>query len=229
MTKGIFLKILDLQKGKFVIQLKTMKISQVILCFLALCLAFFVVLLPIMKENLGQVDAEALIFPLPTSATPAADLKATDSGALTGQTDYYLPYPGILPDHPLYWVKMARDRLTLALTQEPVARFEKLLLFSDKRLGAAEALIKGRKFSLGVSTASKGEIYLETAVGQMEKLIKEGKASAMLQDQILRASAKHIEVLSELQKEAQGDQGNLGQLLVQSEKLQQRLQQLIKK
>lgn len=126
--------------------------------------------------------------------------EATKEAELTAPTptpssvDYYLPYPGILPDHPLYWLKMIRDRVLLWLTREPTARLERLLLYADKRVGAAEALIKGGKADLGISTASKAEKYLEQAVEQLEAVKDEAKTQA-LREKLEKATLKHKEVL----------------------------------
>lgn len=193
----------------------------------AFFLAFAVLLIPIIKENLGQVNAESLIFPLPAGQ---AGLPSESSvSAKLEATDYYLPYPGILPDHPLYWLKMARDRISLALIREPLVHFEKLLLFADKRIGAAEVLIKGRKFFLGVSTASKAEIYLERAVAEFEALQKQGQTTAILNDQIEKAVAKHKEVLGNLEKETTEEKGTLTSLREKTERLQEKLRQTLKK
>lgn len=207
-----------------------MKILQVFILGIALCLASLVVLIPIAKENLGQVNAETLIFPLP-SVSDLSDLETTQSAGLKTETktDYYLPYPGILPDHPLYWLKMVRDRISLDLTQEPLKRFEKLLLYADKRIGAAEVLIKGRKFSLGVSTANKAEIYLERAISQFEVLNKEAKTTAILHDRLFKAVAKHKEILATLEKESSEERGSLSSLREKTEKLEQKISSLFQK
>src|SRR3989304_3402352 len=78
--------------------------------------------------------------------------------------DYYLPYPGILPDHPLYWLKMVRDRVQLVVTTNNLGKAERLLQYADKRLGAAWALIDGNKKPLGMTTLTKAEKYLGQAV-----------------------------------------------------------------
>lgn len=114
--------------------------------------------------------------------------------------DYYLPYPGILPDHPLYWLKMVRDRVGLVLTTGETAKAEKLLLYADKRLGAAWALIEGNKVTLGASTLTKAEKYLEEAWNKGKNL--------PLQPKLSKAVKKHLEVLTGL-KEKSGDYGDL--------------------
>lgn len=112
--------------------------------------------------------------------------------------DYTLPYPGILPDSPLYSIKMLRDRLVLALTIDPLQKIEKLLLYADKRLGAGKVLIEGNKVELGVTTITKGEKYLEEAINLTVKTKKSGKNTQPLSQRLSTASLKHAEVLEEL-------------------------------
>jgi hypothetical protein len=114
------------------------------------------------------------------------------------EVDYHLVYPGILPDHVLYPLKMLRDRIWLWLTFDPVARSERLLLFADKRLGAAKALIEGGKAELGISTLTKGEKYLEQAIEQAEKAKGAGKETAALYEKLAKATLKHQQLLGEM-------------------------------
>lgn len=135
------------------------------------------------------------------------------------KVDYYLPYPGILPDHPLYWLKMIRDRIMLWLTQEPQQRFQRILLYADKRIGAAQVLIEGGKVDLGVSTATKAEKYLEQSIQQYRKLKQVGKAAPETEDQLKRALLKHEEVLKAvLEKVPDAAKPALGQALESSRK-----------
>lgn len=101
--------------------------------------------------------------------------------------DYYLPYPGILADHPLYWLKMIRDRVQLILITNKTEKAEKLLNYADKRLGGGWALIEGNKQSLGVTTLTKAEKYLDQAL-----LLGQG---TQLQEALKKAVNKHYEVL----------------------------------
>jgi len=99
------------------------------------------------------------------------------------EVDYYLAYPGILPDQPLYMLKMVRDRVKLWLTRNPADKAGLMLLYADKRVGAALVLAQGGKSSLAVETAQKAEKYLQAAVGEAEKagdeelLVVMGKAA----------------------------------------------------
>ena len=107
------------------------------------------------------------------------------------EVDYYLPYPGMLPDNPFYWVKMMRDRMQLWLSPSPLKKAEKLLLYADKRLGAGYSLIDGGKESLGITTLTKGEKYLERAKSSTLKI--EGEDG--FKEKLGKATRKHSEVL----------------------------------
>jgi hypothetical protein len=109
--------------------------------------------------------------------------------------NYYLPYPGILPDHPLYWLKMVRDRIMLWTTRDPLQQYQRLLHYSDKRIGAAKALIEGGQPELGVTTATKAEKYLEQAVSQYKKLDAAGKINPETKERLERATEKHQELV----------------------------------
>src|SRR4030042_295319 len=114
------------------------------------------------------------------------------------EVDYFLAYPGILPDHFLYPVKMVRDRIWLWLTVEPLKKAELMLLFADKRLGAGKVLIEGNKIDLGVSTLGKAEKYLQRALIQ-ERVAQQtnGETRAFL-EKLAKAAAKHEEILLSL-------------------------------
>jgi hypothetical protein len=121
------------------------------------------------------------------------------------RVDYFLVYPGILPDHFLYSVKMVRDRVLTFLTVDPLKKAELFLLFADKRLGAGKALIEGNKTDLGVSTISKAEKYLEQAVNQAKIAGQNGKDSKIILEKLNRATRKHEEVILDLITKVSGD------------------------
>lgn len=140
---------------------------------------------------------------LPAKTT--AELTPTPIITPQPKVDYFLQYPGILPDNFLYPLKMIRDRILLGLTTDPVKRAEKLLLFADKRLGAGRALIEGGKTQLGIETLTKGEKYLEQAINQAEKAKQAGKETTVLYEKLAKASLKHQEVLGELVLKVPGE------------------------
>ena len=114
--------------------------------------------------------------------------------------DYYLVYPGILPDHFLYPLKMIRDRMWLLLTTGTKQKAQVMLLFADKRLGAGKALIEGGKQQLGMTTITKGEKYLEQAVDQLKAAKDKDQDIGDLQEKFNKAAAKHEDVLLALKE-----------------------------
>ncbi|MAG59176.1 hypothetical protein CMO96_00065 [Candidatus Woesebacteria bacterium] len=109
--------------------------------------------------------------------------------------DYYLPYPGILPDHFLWPLKAFRDKVRVLVARDSAKKAELLLLFADKRVGMARELIKGGKAELGVLTAEKAEKYLEEAFEETEKAKTAGKDTGEFLEKLGKASLKHREVL----------------------------------
>lgn len=118
------------------------------------------------------------------------------------EEDYFLAYPtpptfpGILPGHPLYPLKMIRDKILLFLTTDSLKKAELLLQFADKRIRAAEALIlEKNKVDLGISTLTKAEKYLEQAINQEKIASEAGKDTKDFLKRLSRATKKHEEMM----------------------------------
>lgn len=129
------------------------------------------------------------VFALPSygveNATPSASV-------------YQLPHPGMLPDHPLYKVKVLRDKLILILTRDTEKKAQYHLLLADKRINMAKFLVDKGNVELAKKTALKGEneITLITFLFKDERK----KPSEKLMKQLEAASLRHQEVLLELEK-----------------------------
>ena len=63
---------------------------------------------------------------------------ASSSGKII-QIQYELPYPGILPDNPLYFLKAIRDNVLGFFITDPLKKADYSLLMADKRLQSAKA------------------------------------------------------------------------------------------
>lgn len=118
----------------------------------------------------------------------------------TPKVDYQLPYPGILPDSPLYFIKAARDRIVKFLISDPLKKGEYNLLQADKRLNSGVYLFKkGKsKYELTQSTISKGENYFGQALEKAREAKRQGKDAADLLRRLKESSRKHQEVLRTL-------------------------------
>ncbi len=169
---------------------------------LSLTLGLLILAIVILGVSVIRVSAQTQsenyqILPL---VGETASSSAQENLGATQRVDYFLAYPGMLPDHPLYFLKMARDRVWLWLTPDPLKKAELLLLFADKRLGAGKALIEGNKIELGITTITKAEKYLERAVAQERVAAQKGKETTTFLEKLTQATLKHQEVLTELEE-----------------------------
>lgn len=154
-------------------------------------------------------------------ATPADPVKVL----LDQEVLYYLPYPGILPDHPVYWTKMLRDRIVELLTTNNEKRVDLWILYADKRLGAAKVLVEGNKAEQGVLTATKANGYLTKAVARVEEMKGKGVNVGEVANKMERETLKHAQILDQLSKRENGDNaGKLNNLKESALKLHERIQ-----
>lgn len=127
-----------------------------------------------------------------------AQTASSSASLFVSAVDYYLPYPGVLPDHFLWPVKVLRDKLWLFVTRDSRKRADLLLLFADKRIGMGRELIRGGKPELGVSTVEKGEQYLQEAFDEGEKAKSRGADTTDLLTRLAKASLKHMEEIENM-------------------------------
>lgn len=128
---------------------------------------------------------------------------------------YTLPYPGILPDNPLYPLKMLRDRIILFLITDPVKRARFNLLQADKRLQSGLYLYQHdkKKADLALSTMEKGANYFGQALDQTRELKQQKVDITDLINTLDNAARKHEQVLTQfiptLPKDKQAEGGKL--------------------
>lgn len=128
---------------------------------------------------------------------------------------YDLPYPGILPDHPLYFLKIIRDRSTEFLTRDTIKKTQLYLLYSDKRVAMAMALSKKGKSQLAITSFSKGEKYFAKIPQLLITAKSQGSpAPSSFIETLKQSNAKHTELIGELIKNTpEGEQESINQLL----------------
>lgn len=133
------------------------------------------------------------------AAAPVPLAKSVTPTPTVTEVNYPLPYPGILPDNPLYPVKQFRDWILERLVMDPVRKIELNVLQGDKRIQMGILLIGKGKAQLGESTISKGEKYMVLAVNGATVLKDSGTAvPGYVIEKLQNALAKHEEVLNGL-------------------------------
>ena len=131
--------------------------------------------------------------------------------------EYTLPYPGLLPENPLYKIKTFRDWLISILIADPLKKASFDVLQADKRLAASQMLFQeaSPNVQLAIETLSKGENYFYSAVQQMQLAKKQGASMYDIVQKLRLSNAKHLEIVKQME---QGKQGIVLQELKAEEK-----------
>jgi len=132
--------------------------------------------------------------------------KEATASAAPVHVDYELPYPGLLPDNPLYMLKAIRDNLQKFFISDPLRKAEFDLLQANKRLRAGELLILRNKFDLGFTTLSKAGNYFEDGLAKVQVAQKQGHDVNSLLSEMFTAAKKQQEVIINLQKNRKGEE-----------------------
>lgn len=176
-----------------------------------LFLSFFVLVTPVS----AQEDMEVTIVPSVT-ATPAP------------QSEYTLPYPGLLPDNPFYWLKATRDKVVSVLIGDPIKKAEFDLLQSDKRFNAAVFLLKNdsKKEILAITTVSKAENYYEEGINRAMEAKKEGRDVSGIGKNMADAAEKYTQIFQRMEKQVKIEKKDLSIQMKRMEGLAKRANQL---
>lgn len=137
----------------------------------------------------------------------AKDLMAASSSQ--EEVSYELPYPGLLPDNPLYFLRIIRDKTVGFLIADPLKKAEFDLLQADKRLNAGLYLLNSirqndssekndKKIKLAISTISKAENYFEQALNKMGEAKMQGRNINETEGKLKNALRKHQQELERL-------------------------------
>jgi len=134
---------------------------------------------------------------------------------------YELPYPGILPDHPLYMLKMVRDKMIDLATRDNVKKAELYFLYSDKRVAMAITLAKKGKAKLALTTLTKGEKYFYKIPPLLTKAKTQGTSpSESLIYKLKLSNTKHKQIMDEVAKQIpQGQETEIQYLFDLNEKI----------
>lgn len=139
---------------------------------------------------------------------------------------YQLPYPGALPDNPLYPLKTLRDKVMSLLISDPLKKAEFDVDAADKRVSAGMYLFRKGKVAEAETVISKGENYFEDALAKATEAKKQGMHTTEIAVKLLNASAKHTEVLRDLTAKAKGEYKDKFTLLTKrAENLEKRANQ----
>lgn len=142
--------------------------------------------------------------------------------------EYNLPYPGILPDHPFFFLKEIRDTFLEFTTRDMLKKAELYLLLSDKRIAMSTILARSGKDKQALNAVIQSEEYFSKIPSLVENSKKQGvSASADFIQQLKLSNDKHREVEETFLKDLpQGENSELNKALdlnAQSKKKIERL------
>lgn len=107
---------------------------------------------------------------------------------------YDLAFPGILPDHPLYKLKVLRDKISLRFIDSPQQKVAFYLLQADKGVLAMAMLVDKKNYPLAATTLLKAEHNMTMLVGELYRF--DQPPAAELLEKLKTASLKHLEVIN---------------------------------
>ncbi len=134
--------------------------------------------------------------------------------------DYQLPYPGLLPDNPLYVFKEMRDNMQVMTAPGPLEKSKAQLQIADKNMAAAVELSAKGKHQLAGERIAKAQQFIAKIIATMTSQATTAKVS---QDQrtdfkttLSKANMKHREAIESLMRNTPSGQ------VEQLEKLRQK-------
>ena len=132
--------------------------------------------------------------------------------------DYQLPYPGILPDNPLYVFKEMRDSIQVMMAGSPLEKAKAQLQIADKNMAAAVELSAKGKHQLAGERISKAQEHVLKIIAilnrQSDKTTQDQRTEFKMT--LAKANLKHRETIETLMRDTPSGQ------VEQLEKLRQK-------
>ncbi len=170
---------------------------------------------------IGLVTALAVpvsVFALTPSPTSVITKEATEetrvptAAIVQAQSTYALPYPGILPDHPLFFLKQVRDAIVERLISDPLRKAEFFAVQSDKAVNTAIFMMGKKNTPLVITALIQAGEYRLKALQQLQIATEAGKDTQPVVEKMRQAIVKHQETIAELQLQAGTEAGKFTEL-----------------
>jgi hypothetical protein len=139
------------------------------------------------------------LFSLSTVLTKAASAFDSSSSSRSAVTTYQLPYPGLLPDNPLYILKVVRDRIVRFFISDPLKKGQFDLLQADKSLNSAYYLSFRENINnkmILTAVAESGNSFADS-IKDISLAKEQGMDVNGLLENMLLSAQKHRDVLAE--------------------------------
>jgi hypothetical protein len=139
------------------------------------------------------------IFSLALSHQAYAQEKSAPIDMEISKIEYDLPYPGMLPDHPLYVLKSTRDTLMVFFTRDHMKKAELLLLLSDKYTSMGIALAEEGQWGASAEALQQSEDTFAEMLDTVKTSQSQGVSpSEEFIQKITLSNDKHKEIIQQL-------------------------------
>lgn len=129
-----------------------------------------------------------------------ATVQAQEKQPVPSPVEYTLPYPGLLPDNPLYFFKAVRDTMQHFFVSNASKKAEFYLLQADKSLSASAMLTqRNETHELAGATAAESQRYFEKAIAEAAEAKQQGLAIDEVARKLILANEKHQETIKQMQ------------------------------
>ena len=156
------------------------------------------------------------------------DMSASESSAIVGQrVNYELPYPGMLPDNPFYFLKALRDGIVKLLINDEMTMARFSLENAEKRMYAGQLLLEKNKDKLAIETISKSNNYLDDARNAVVSAQRQNPKDPDVKPFLLQfrsAVLKHREIAHDSRKLVDKDLS--GYFAVEEERIDEAMKQV---
>lgn len=141
---------------------------------------------------------------------------------------YQLPYPGLLPDHPLYFVKVIRDNILLFTTRDNYKKANLYLHLSDKHMAASIELANKGTEQLATNELVKAEDKFMQIPDLLQEIKEQGGSyPSDFTLELYQSNAKHKQVITDvMEKTTQAEIDTLQALLKKNEEAKVALDKL---
>ena len=157
-----------------------------------------------------------------TDTPVGIDPNASESSMVVpSRVNYELPYPGMLPDNPFYFLKVARDGIVKFLINDSMKRARFSLLNGEKRIYAGKMLVDKGKDELAVTTIGKSNNYMFEGLAAIDVAKKQNSKNLDIRpflQQFKTATQKHQEMMGDMEPSI--DSKWKKQFLVEKKRLQ---------
>lgn len=141
---------------------------------------------------------------------------------------YELPYVGILPDNPLYFIKQIRDKIIELIIRDYQKKADFYLLSSDKQAGIAIQLNKKGKTKLALQSLSQSELLSLKIYSLYVNSKKQGVTfNESFIYRLKLSNVKHRQVIEIFIKELpQGNENEINKIVDLNEKMKKNLEKM---